>query len=291
MSLMKTLEFGNTTVSLILEHRGPFMNPLDLYPEATAEAVEGHREWVHAQGLIDPASGQCIFSFHSFLVRTIHHTILIDTCVGEDKERPGRPHWNRRKWPWMNNLTAQGVTPADVDIVLCTHLHPDHVGWNTRLDNGRWVPTFPNARYVFGRTEYEHWSSRPKENRHAAYDDSVLPIVDAGRADLVDGDYEIEKGLWFEPAPGHTPGHMAIRLEQGGRRGLFTGDAVHHALQVSEPGWSTVFCADAAQSRETRTRLLESSADSDIVIMPQHFPNSTAGRVVSRGGRMTYAFI
>lgn len=290
---MTPRQFGDTEVSIVLEHCGPFMKPADMYPDATAEAVSAHREWMDPRGLFDPQTETCILSFHSFLIRTPHHTILVDTCVGEDKERPNRPNWHRKKWPWMANLKAQGVEPEEVDFVLCTHLHPDHVGWNTQLRDGRWVPTFPNARYLFAKSEYEFWASQPKENnpRRPAFDDSVLPIMEANRAVLVEHDHEIEDGVWLEPTPGHTPGHVAIHLEHGGAHGLFTGDMMHHALQVPEAHWSSVFCSDPDLSRETRTRVLERCADSDVIVMPQHFAHTTAGRVVGKNGRMMFRFL
>ena len=290
---MKTKTFGDVTVDAVLEHCGPFMSPLEMYPDATPEMVAHHRPWLDADGLYDAGTETCILSFHSFLIRTRHHTILIDTCVGEDKERPNRPNWHRQKWPWMDNLKAHGVQPEEIDFVMCTHLHPDHVGWNTQLRDGSWVPTFPNAKYLFAKSEYEYWSSQPKEGnpRWFAFADSVLPIMEAKKAVLVDHDHEIESGLWLEPTPGHTPGHVALNLESGGQRALFTGDMMHHALQVPECQWSSIFCSDGDQSRETRTRVLERCADSDVIVMPQHFPNETAGRVVDRGGKMMFDFL
>lgn len=290
---MKNKTFGDIDVRLVLEHVGPFLNPLEMYPDATQEIIDGYRPWMDANGLYDETTETCILSFHSFLIRTPRYTILVDTCVGEDKHRTGRPGWHMAKWPWMDNLNAHGVAAEEIDFVMCTHLHPDHVGWNTKLDDGRWVPTFPNAKYLFAKDEYAFWESQPVEesSRSLAFRDSVLPIVEAGRAVMVDHDHEIDTGLWLEPTPGHTPGHVCLNLESQGTKALFTGDMMHHALQVPEPQWSSIFCSDKALSAKTRTAVLERVADTDVIVLPQHFPNSTAGRVVGRDGKMMFDFL
>jgi len=212
---MQTKRLGDIEISAIAESTGPYRDPLEMFPDATAALVDRHRGWLEP-GCIDPESGMLILAFQSFLVRTSRHTILVDGCVGEDKNRPERPNWHRRKWPWMANLRAAGVAPEEVDIVMCTHLHVDHVGWNTRLEDGKWVPTFPNASYLFGATEYRYWESRYKELSwlRDSFEDSVLPVMEAGKAILVATDHEIEAGLFLEPIPGHTPGQVAL-VEDG----------------------------------------------------------------------------
>ena len=167
--------------------------------------VERHRHWLEPVCLA-PETGKMIFAFQSYLVRTGRYTILIDACVGEDKERPHFPNWHRKKWPWLASLKAAGATPEDIDFVFCTHLHVDHVGWNTRLENGRWVPTFPNATYLFGDTEYRHWETAHKEidHMHSVFVDSVLPVVEAGQVTFVDKDFEIETGFLHRA---HTGAH------------------------------------------------------------------------------------
>ena len=288
---MKTRSFGDVRVDTVVEHVGQFANPLEMYPDATQEIVDSHRHWMEPHHH-DAASGMCIMAFQSYLIRTPHHTILVDSCVGEDKER-GRPSWNQAKWPWMTNLLAHGVQPAEIDYVMCTHLHPDHVGWNTQLLDGRWVPTFPNARYLFSAGEYSHWEAELTADhpRAPAFYDSVLPVVEAGRADLVSDDFEIEQGLYFEPTPGHTPHHVALRLEAGVDKGVFAGDLMHHPLQVPERQWSTMFCSDADASRVTRTNFVEDAADTDVIIMPAHFAGESAGRVVDHGGTLMFDFL
>jgi len=281
---MKTIGIGDIRIDRVVESESPLFDPPFLFPDATAEAVERERSWLEPH-FIDPVSKKLIMSFHSYLVRTPNHTILVDACVGNDKERPHRAFWHRLQTPYLSDLAAFGVAPGDVDFVMCTHLHIDHVGWNTRLLDGRWVPTFPNAKYIFARKEYEYWErlhhSKPAEPvNHGSFADSVLPVVEAGRAVLVEMDHEIDPRLRLAPAPGHTPGNVMINLVSNGTRAVLCGDTIHHAIQMAHPEWSSRFCEDATLSRQTRTRLIEGLADTDTLLLPAHFPNPCAGRVV-----------
>ncbi len=283
---MKPLQLGEFNVSRVVEMEGPFREPEFLFPDAVAEAVAPHLDRL-APRFIDPESGMLVLSFHSYVLRTGRHTILVDACIGNDKERPERPSWHRLNSPYLDRLAAAGVRPEEVDFVLCTHLHGDHVGWNTRLENGRWVPTFPNAKYIFARTEYEHWESEQAAAdapiHHGSFNDSVLPIVEAGRAVLVESDHAIEDGIWLEPAPGHTPGNVVLNVVSGGARAVIAGDTIHHPLQFAHPEWSSAFCSDPALSRKTRTAFIERLAGSDELLLTAHFPTPTAGRVVRAG--------
>jgi glyoxylase-like metal-dependent hydrolase (beta-lactamase superfamily II) len=177
---------------------------------------------------------------------------------------------------------------------MCTHLHWDHVGWNTRLDHGRWVPTFANARYIMARREYNHWHAvqqRGEDSPHRlAFEDSVLPVVASGQAQLVDDDFALEDGLWFEGAPGHTPGNVVIHARSGDERALFLGDVLHHQLQLARPQWSTLACTDPDLSRRTRMRLIEEHAERGTRLLPAHFPAPTVGRIVRHGGAYRYQF-
>src|SRR5437588_9348130 len=177
----------------------------------------------------DPATGLLKLPIQSWLVRLGRRTILIDTCVGNHKERPTRPKWHRLETPYLDRLTAAGVRPDEIDMVMCTHLHVDHVGWNTRLDNGRWVPTFPNARYVFSKTDYDHFQALDRDPakgpaNHGSFRDSVLPVVEAGLAHMVSGDGALDEHLSFDRAPGHTPGHVVFTLASRGAQAYFSGD-------------------------------------------------------------------
>ena len=186
-----------------------------------------NRAWLEPTA-IDPATGKLILCIQSWVVRTKHHTILVDTCVGNDKERPNHPFWNRlRGDAYMRGLAALGLTVEDIDIVMCTHMHVDHVGWNTRLENGRWVPTFPKARYVFSAEEFAYWNTENAKATSPIFTDSVLPIVEAGRAEMVADTHAITDTIRLEPTPGHTPHHVALRVGSGDHEALFTGDLIH----------------------------------------------------------------
>jgi len=285
---MKLTRLGDFEISRIADYEGPSFAPEEFFPDFDPEVLREHADDLGPR-LVDPASGKLVFSFHSFLVRTPRHTILIDSCIGNDKERPARPQWHRLHSSYLDDL---GVAPEQIDFVMCTHLHWDHVGWNTRLQNGRWVPTFPNARYVMARREYEHWEAahrRGDDTPHVAgFEDSVLPVVRSGQSVLVEDDYAFEDGLWFEPAPGHTPGNVVIHARSRDERGLFVGDVLHHPIQLLKPEWSSRACSDQDMSRNSRTRLIEQHADSDTLVLPAHFPPPTAGHI--RRHRATYRF-
>ncbi|MBV8889882.1 MAG: MBL fold metallo-hydrolase [Alphaproteobacteria bacterium] len=295
---MQPTRLGEFEISRIADFAGPSFDPGEFFPDFDPEVVRANADLL-GPSLIDPASGKLVFSFHSFVVKTPRHTILIDACIGNDKERPARPQWHHLRSPYLADLAAAGVTPEQVDYVLCTHLHWDHVGWNTRLADGpdgrqNWVPTFPNARYVMARREFGHWQQvhdRGDDTPHAtAFADSVLPVVATGQAELVGDDYALEDGLWFEGAPGHTPGNIVIHARSGEARGLFVGDVLHHPLQLLKPEWSTRACSDMELSRKTRTRLIEQHADSDTLVLPAHFPPPTAGHIRRRGAAYHFVF-
>ena len=290
---MQVTHVGELAVRRIVEFEGPFVAPEVFFPDYDP-AVLAENPDMSEPGLLDPATGKLVFSFHSFVVKTPRHTILIDSCLGNDKERPTRPQFHRLKSSYLADLARAGVHPEEVDFVLCTHLHWDHVGWNTRLENGRWVPTFPNARYVMARREYEHWQAvqqRGEDSLHRlAFEDSVLPVVRSGQSLLVDGDYALDDTFWFVPAPGHTPGNVVIHVRSHGEEAVFFGDIVHHQFQLMEPRWSTAACSDRELSRATRMRLIEEHAERGTRLFPGHFPSPNTGRIVRRGSAYRYAF-
>ena len=225
-----------------------------------------------------------VLSVHSWLIRTQHHNILVDTCGGDDKERPDFLAFHQKKTGYLTRLAAAGLRPEDIHFVLCTHLHIDHVGWNTRLDNGRWVPTFPNAKYVFSSHDlalYDAGAGIGGESaeRRQVYADSVLPILEAKQATPVTGAYKLGDGLLIEPSPGHTPGHVTLLAEGGGKSALFTGDILHHPIQVFEPDWNSAFCVDQPAARVTRRRVLAQCADHGSLLCPAHFGAPHCGHV------------
>ena len=290
---MQRTHIGAFEVHRITEFEGPFVAPEVFFPDFDPAVLHANPDMAGPR-LLDPATGKLVFSFHSFVVKTGRHTILIDSCLGNDKERPSRPQFHRLRTSFLADLARVGVQPEGIDYVLCTHLHWDHVGWNTRLANGRWIPTFPNARYVMARREFEHWQAvqrRGEDSPHRlAFEDSVLPVVAAGQALLVDDDYAFDDGLWFEPAPGHTPGNVVIHARSGNERAAFLGDILHHQFQLMQPAWSSAACSDPALSRTTRLRLIEEHAERGTRLLPGHFPAPTVGRIVRRAAGFRYAF-
>lgn len=247
-----------------------------ILPDATPEAC---REigWMAPHFMT--ADGELIMSVHALVIDTGERRILVDTCIGNDKVRT-IPAWDHLQTHFLEDLSAAGYPPERIDTVLCTHLHVDHVGWNTRLVDGRWVPTFPQARYLFARSEWEHWDANEDE---AAYGpvlaDSVRPIVEAGLADLVDMDAVVCPEVRLQPTPGHTPGHVSVLIEDGGQRALITGDFVHHPCQMARPEWGSSADWDGAAARATRERMLAELAAEGCLVIGTHFATPTAGHV------------
>ena len=277
----------------IVESEEPDFDVFFLLPDANEETIAAHRGWLEPR-FLDPASNRLVMAMQSYLLRTRHHTVLVDACVGNDKERRFHAPWAHRKSTrWLDNLAAAGLAPENIDFVMCTHLHADHVGWNTRLAGRRWVPTFPNARYVFARTEYEHWialNEGGKKYSDGCIDDSVLPVVEAGQAEIVADDYEFDDEIRFAPTPGHTPGHVAIELESQGARAVLSGDVCHTPLQCREPGWSAIGCSDRALSAATRRAFLDQHCETDTLVMTAHFPAPSVGFVRARGDAFDFAY-
>ena len=228
--------------------------------------------------------GRLKMSIHSLVLEAGKRRIVVDTGLGNDKQGRGVPTWNDRKGPFLETLTAAGFAPDSIDTVLCTHLHVDHVGWNTKLAGGKWVPTFANARYLFGKTEYEYWRDHSVEPAQiAVYNDSVKPIMDAGKADLIASDARITDEITMIPTPGHSPGHMSIHIASDGEEGLLTGDVAHHPCQMAHLDWSSTADSDPKQSAATRRELFSRFADTPTLVIGTHFAGATAGRIVRDG--------
>ncbi len=275
---MKPIELGAIRIERVVEWTGP-TRPTWLLPDATKEAVAAHRDWL-APHFLDER-GRFLMSIHAFLVRAPGLVVLVDTCVGNDKPRQN-PTWSMMQTAFLADLAAVGVTPEAVDVALCTHLHVDHVGWNTRRVDGRWVPTFPRARYLFARQEWAHWSSVLEAETPTIMADSVRPVIDAGQAELVEMTHRISPELALEPTPGHTPGHVSLSIRAGGREAVITGDLMHHPVQCAEP-WASSFDTDAEAARATRRAFCARSADSGRLVLGTHFASPTAGRIVAHG--------
>jgi glyoxylase-like metal-dependent hydrolase (beta-lactamase superfamily II) len=285
-------QMGEIRIARVEESCQPAFPPEVMFPDLPAEALQRQLRWL-APNYYDPQAGLLVASIHSWVVRTRHHTILIDTCGGNHKERPGFPALHQLDLPWLDRLAAVGVAPEQVDFVMCTHLHLDHVGWNTRLKDGRWVPTFPHARYLFSRTEYDQWTGMPVGSRavnEGVIEDSVLPVIEAGQSQFVEDGYTLDDMLTVEATPGHTAGHVMIRAKGGGAAtGLFIGDIMHNPIQVPHPDINSGFCQDPAQARAVRRRVLSEAAEHNYLLLPAHFGTPHVGRV-RRDGE-AFAFI
>lgn len=292
--MSSSFRLGDTTVTRVEDNLGPSLEVNVMFPGFRRAIFEAERDWL-VPTFLGADGTRLRTSIHSWLVRTPHHTILIDSCIGNDKAR-SLPHFHMRSEPWLERLAAAGARPEDVDFVMCTHLHADHVGWNTRLVDGRWVPTFPRAKYLFGRTEFERWDPRRPGCGYNAFnagvfEDSILPVVAAEQMILVDAGHAPDERLTIEAAPGHTPGHVKIRLQSDGSEGMFSGDILHHPLQVPYPELCSMFDDDMGRALHTRLALLGDIADRDVLLFTAHFAEPHVCRVTTRGARFALDWV
>ena len=285
MSLKFTV--GDLTIHRIIEQETTFLPALEMLPDLTPDLLAKNRPWMQKAGALD-GNDVLILCFQSYIVKTPHHTILIDSCIGNDKPRPSRPKWDMKTDDiYMRGLAAAGFSVANIDFVMCTHLHVDHVGWNTRLQDGRWVPTFPNARYVFGKTEFDYWIEQNAKTPVPAIVDSVLPIVEVNRSEIVSSDFAIGDHARILPTPGHTPGHVAFTLGRGKDDAVFSGDLMHTPLQARYPEMSMKFDVDPAEAAKTRRAFLERYCDTDTLCCTAHFPSPSGGKIRRAGNGFT----
>jgi glyoxylase-like metal-dependent hydrolase (beta-lactamase superfamily II) len=227
------------------------------------------------------SEGRLKMAVQSFLVKTPERRIIVDTGLGNDKQGRGVPRWNDLQTPFLENIAARGYAPESIDAVICTHLHVDHVGWNTRLVDGRWVPTFPNARYIWSRREYEFWHAHREQERIAPlFADSIKPIVDAGLVDFVDSDHRFSREIHFVPTAGHSPAHMSVAIESEDASAILLGDVFHHPCQIAHLDWATPFDLDGRQSSATRRTMCERLAGTRTLAIGGHFTGPGAGYIV-----------
>ena len=280
---MDAVKIGQVSVGRVVEIDTPNSPKFTqyLFPSLTGEHLAEHRHWL-APHFLEPETDRLRMNIQMFIVRTRHHLILVDTCIGDFKNRTVR-NWHQRRGHFLDDVARAGVRPQDVDYVLCTHLHVDHVGWNTRLERGRWVPTFPRAKYLFARQEWEYWRDKDGDGFGEVIADSVRPVVDAGLAELIEGEHAIDDEALILPTPGHTPGHVSLRLKSGGEEAVITGDMIHHPIQLAEPELASGACVDPAQAIATRRAFLERYADTGARILGTHFGGPMEGRIVGKG--------
>jgi glyoxylase-like metal-dependent hydrolase (beta-lactamase superfamily II) len=271
-------QVGDVTITRVVESVAA-IPPEGLIPRATPDAIESHG-WLRPHFVDD--DGNLVISIHAFGVAVGEHRIIVDTCIGNDRQIPGMEALTLHT-PFLSDLADAGFPREEVDTVVCTHLHFDHVGWNTMLVDGEWVPTFPNARYLICRDEWQHWSTEGGSGYAATLDDAVRPVIDAGLADMVAANHRVTEEIRLEPTPGHTPGHVAVHIESRGQRALITGDLAHHPVQWAEPHWFSAPDTDPAQSEATRRRLLEQYAGTDLLVVGTHFAPPCAGHFIADG--------
>jgi glyoxylase-like metal-dependent hydrolase (beta-lactamase superfamily II) len=275
------IQVGDITIHRIVEQEGPFFGPFDFFPKLSKEMWEENLPWLSPR-FVDAATGKLNLCIQSYLVQTPHHNILIDSCVGNHKPRPTRPFWHMMNTDrFENGLKATGVGIDDIDFVMCTHLHTDHVGWNTRLENGQWVPTFPKAKYVFADRELDHWTKRHEENPEAFpwVTDSVLPIVAARRVEMVKSDHALNDLVQLIPTPGHTFDHYSVQVGKRGDDAVITGDMIHSPIQARYPELGMMADWDSGQAGESRRKLFGQFCDSSTLMCTAHFPSPSTARV------------
>src|SRR5258706_5071085 len=267
-------QIGDVRISRVVEAEGPTPGSF-LFADATPEKLLQHA-WLKPHFMTE--EGMLISSIHAFIVESQGRVIVVDTCIGNDKPR-GVKNWNMRKGRFLEDLAEAGFARERVTTVVCTHLHVDHVGWNTMLKVGKWVPTFPNARYLIGRKEWDFWSKAQEASDQAIQNDSVRPNLDAGLTDLVQADHKLTSEVYLEPTPGHTPGHVSVRISSKGAQAAITGDLMHHPVQCALPSMASRFDTDPQAARNTRRDFLGRAGAGRVLVLGTHFASPTAGHV------------
>lgn len=284
---MQAWQVGDVTISCVVEFKSPvaYDSAAPFIQNASPEAL---REIPWLSPHFTTPEGQLLLAVQALLVDAPGVRLVVDTCLGNDK--PRRMTRNvALQTSFMQRLTGAGWTRESVDAVVCTHLHIDHIGWNTMRENGKWVPTFPRARYLIARQEYEFWSrDREDDEQIAAMSDSIQPILDANLMQLVEPDHAISPEVRLIPTPGHTPGHVSVLIESQGRKAVITGDTMHHPCQIARPDWCARFDTDQRAALATRRTLLADWADQPVLVIGTHFAAPTAGYV--RRDQDTYRF-
>ncbi|WP_098243252.1 MBL fold metallo-hydrolase [Streptomyces formicae] len=257
-------------------------------PDVPDEVWRDNEDWL-APDHWDPAGGDAFAAIQTWVLRSEGKTVLVDTGIGNGRVRPGVPAFEHLDTDYLDRLAAAGVRPEDVDVVINTHLHGDHIGWNTRDEGGSWVPTFPNASYLIPAADHAYFGPERGDavrvdNRYG-FADSIAPVVRAGQAVLWEGTHRVDSHLSLEAAPGHTPGSAVLRLASGSDRAVFTGDLFHVPVQILEPCCGSAFCEDPKEAARSRVRVLGRAADEAELVFPAHFGGSGAVEVRRAGGK------
>ncbi|WP_184577886.1 MBL fold metallo-hydrolase [Streptomyces zagrosensis] len=287
---MNEIVLGDVTITRVTEYFGPVrLEPQTFFPQSPDGVWEENRPWL-VPDFLDAETNMCQSAVQTWVLRSEGKTILVDTGVGNHKERPYAPVWSHLRTDFLDDLARAGVQPDDVDLVINTHLHVDHVGWNTYLEDGVWTPTFPRATYLMPRPDFDFWDpargnpSRLGRGNQNVFEDSVVPVHQAGQTLLWDDSHTIDSQLRLDLAPGHTPGSSVLTLESGGERAVFVGDLLHTPLQIVAPDVNSCFCEDPAQARASRHRLLGWAADHGALVIPAHLGGHGGAEVRREGG-------
>jgi len=282
---MNRWKIGNTTIHRVIEREELWEGPR-LLPDATPENLKKDADWLYPM-FVDEG-GRIRLSIHAFVIESMGKRIVVDTCIGNDKERSSFPEWSHLHLPFLQRLEEVGCPRESIDRVVCTHLHLDHVGWNTMLEKGKWVPTFPNARYLIGGTEWDFFSRSEEPFLKDPVDDSVRPVMAEGLSELVDDTHRLTDEVWLESTPGHTPGHFSVRISSAGQSAVITGDMTHHPVQFRYPEWDVNFDNDGPLAKKTRRAFYERYADTDILVFGTHFATPSAGKIVKKDGSFRF---
>ncbi|NTY61573.1 MBL fold metallo-hydrolase [Mycolicibacterium sphagni] len=269
-------EVGGVRITRVVEHVMPF--PADFFAEAQASDIAAE-PWL-VPDFVDNV-GRYLISFHTFVVESDGLRIVVDTCTGNSKDRPMIPAFDHQHRPFLTDLAEAGFAPETIDVVVCTHLHVDHVGWNTRLIDGVWAPTFANARYLFGAADLGYWQQSADPLHAPAFRDSVQPVIDAGIVDVVTADTELTSEVRLNLTPGHTPGHLTVSIGNGC---IITGDVLHHPIQCGHPEWTASGDVDPDAARTTRQAFLEAAVRTNALVLGTHFAGTSAGRIYPAAG-------
>ncbi|EFE72222.1 MBL fold metallo-hydrolase [Streptomyces viridosporus] len=288
---MEQIKLGDVTITRVREYYGSVeMTPDAFFPESPKEVWDDNSPWLTPH-FLNSDTNSVHSAIQTWLLRSEGKTILVDTGVGNHKDRPYAPVWNRLETDFLANLSRAGVEPEDVDIVINTHLHIDHVGWNTYLHGRRWVPTFPNATYLMPKDDFDFWNpahghqpllGRGNQN---VFEDSVAPVHQAGQTLLWENRHQIDASLRLDAAPGHTPGSSVLTLASGTDRAVFVGDMLHNPVQILEPDANSCFCEDPAGARATRRKVLSWAADNNALVIPAHLGGHGAAEVARDGSK------
>ncbi|PCJ12540.1 MAG: MBL fold metallo-hydrolase [Gammaproteobacteria bacterium] len=275
----QTWKIGDVSITRVVETMS-LISPQMLYPKASLETLSDDLDWLQPHFL--DSEGKILLSIHSFLVKSKGLRIIIDTCVGNDKKVP-IPGWSGLKSRFLDHLATAGFPREKVDRVLCTHLHFDHVGWNTFLDNDQWKPTFPNARYLIGAAEWDFWGGKEDPFGANTNEEAIQPLLDANLVDLVETNHEINQEVRLIPTPGHTPGHVSVEIESQGQRAVITGDLFHHPLGFAHPDWEDIADVEGALAHKSRVEFMQRYGDGPTLVLGTHFASPTSGKIISDG--------